>query len=143
MGFSDREWSRKMGGASFKLLYQLTETMLKVGAPVIVETFFHGQIDRERFLEIKKMHSYFPIEINCKTDAHVRAERFKKRNESGNRHSGHVDHTNYQDTEMGKPKDEKTSLNIGGKFFELDTTDFKSVDYDKLFKAIKSATNIA
>lgn len=142
LGCDDREWSRKIGGASFKLLYQLTETMLKVNAPVIVETFFHGQIDRERFLNLKDKYNFLPIEVNCKTQHSVRVERFKERNESGNRHPGHVDHTNYYNTDMGQPKDEKTSLDLGGKFFDLDTTDFKSIDYDKLFSAIKSATNI-
>lgn len=142
MGYDDREWSRKIGGASFKLLYRLTETMLKVNAPVIIETFFHGQIDRERFLELKKKYDYLPVEINCRADENARSKRFIERNENGNRHPGHVDHTNYRDADIGKPKEEKTSLDLGGKFFDIDTTDFKSINYDKLFSDIKSATNI-
>ncbi len=143
LGYDDREWSRKMGGASFDLLYQLTETMLKVNAPVIVETFFHGQIDRERFLKLKQKYDYLPIEINCKATENVRAKRFIERNENGNRHPGHVDHNNYMNMSMGKLKEEKTSLDLGGKFFEIDTTDFNNVDYDKLFSDIKSAANIS
>ena len=88
LGYDDREWSRKIGGASFNLLYQLTEAMLKIGAPVIIETFFLVQIDRERFLNLKDKYNFLPIEINCKSRHSVRIERFKERNESGNRHPG-------------------------------------------------------
>lgn len=136
LGSDDREWSRKLGGASFKLLWQLAESMLMVGAPVIIETYFHGQVDREKFIELKHEYDCHFIEINCKADKQVRFARFKERNESGNRHPGHVDHVNYNEVEKGV-HEEITALNLG-KVFELDTTDFKCIDYDKLFSGVES-----
>lgn len=140
LGYADREWSRKIGAASFELLYQLTESMLKVNSSVIIETFFDVQIARKKITNLKKKYDFLTIEINCQAEHSIREKRYKERNESGNRHPGHVDHTNYQN--IANQKEESTSLNIGDKLFELDTTDFNNVDYNKLFVAIKSAANI-
>ncbi|MFH1192057.1 MAG: AAA family ATPase [bacterium] len=141
LGCDDREWSKKLGQASFELLWQLTETMLKAETPLIIEAFFHREFARDKLLNFKKKYKYFPIEINCASEENIRLERFKERNETGDRHPRHVDHINYKNTSLNELKNKKSSLDIGGKFFNLDTTNFNKVDYNKLFSSIKLETN--
>jgi len=38
LGIKDREWSKKLGVASFKLLYKLIEVLLKSNTNFIIET---------------------------------------------------------------------------------------------------------
>jgi len=74
----------------------------------------------------------------CKTIGEILFERFKKRSETGERHPGHVDDQNYDELKEILLKGEHRALNIGGKVFDIDTTDFESIDYDSIFSEKKS-----
>ncbi|MBT4071897.1 MAG: hypothetical protein HOE80_04205 [Candidatus Magasanikbacteria bacterium] len=121
------------------MLYYIIETFLKSKSPVIVETYFHPVQDRPTFLELQKQYNFNPIEINCITDVEIRKKRFIERNESGNRHAGHVDHENYN--METKVEEGETMLDLGGTLFSMDTNDFDSVDYDGLFSNITRLIN--
>lgn len=138
LGFNDREQSRKIGGASFKLLYDLTEKFLNANTPLIVETFFHPEHDRDKFSELKSKYNLRLLEINCIAKADIRHKRFINRNESGERHPGHVDHFNY-DQSNGDSNDKETGLlDIGDERITVDTSNFETLDYENIFNKIKS-----
>ncbi len=141
LGIKDREWSKKLGITSYKILYQLIESLLEAGQTIIIESNFKPKFDDERFLDLKKKYNFKPLQIMCKTDGEILFKRFKKRSESGKRHPGHVDDQNYDEFKEVLLKGEDLALNIGGKVFNIDTTDFESIDYDSIFSVIKSATN--
>ena len=44
LGWSDRQWSRKLGLASWKLLYHLLEEMLKANQSLVVESNFRKEL---------------------------------------------------------------------------------------------------
>lgn len=52
LGWSDREWSKKVGGTSFEVMYRLFEVQLASGVSVVVETAFVPSIDGPRLREI-------------------------------------------------------------------------------------------
>ena len=141
LGVKDREWSKKLGIASYNILYQFIDTLLGAKNSFIIETPLKPEYDEERFLDLQKKHDFRAIQIMCKTDREILFERFKKRSESGERHPGHVDDQNYEEFKDILLKGEHQALNIGGKVFDIDTTDFESIDYNSIFSAIKSATN--
>lgn len=142
LGTKDREWSKKLGLASYKILYQTVDTLLQVEQSLILESNFKPEFDNERFLDLQKKYDLEIIQITCKTDGKILFERFKKRSESGERHPGHVDSQNYDEFKELLLKGRYQALNIGSKVFEIDTTDFESINYNLIFSAIKSATNL-
>jgi predicted kinase len=142
LGWKDREWSKKLGVASYGLLYYITEANLKAGKSLIVETNFHPILSTEKFLDMKKKYDFEPFQVRCITDGEILLDRFTKRANSDERHPGHVDSTSSDEWRPMLLQGKIEALNIGGEIFDIDTSDFNKVDYGKLFSAIKSATNI-
>lgn len=141
LGWSDREWSKKLGRASSELLYYLAETHLSVGRSLVVESNFVPQFATPKLLALKEKLGFEPFQILCQAPAYILFERFKVRAESGERHPGHVDHLNYDEFRATLHNSRSKILDIGGKVVEIDTTDFQTIDDSGLLKAIQSAAN--
>ncbi len=137
LGWKDREWSKRLGIASYKLLYYFIESQLSVGRSLAVESNFKPEFDTDKFLQLKNQYKFEPIQIYCKTEPTILFQRFKSRFESGQRHPGHIDNLNYEEFQTDLIKGGSYILDIGGKVFEIDTTDFEKIDYKILFEEIK------
>ncbi len=142
LGIKDREWSKKVGLASYTILYQIIEALLSVKQSLVIDSNFKPEFDTKRFLDLQKKYKFETLQVICKTEGETLFERFKKRSESGERHPGHVDDQNYDEFKEVLLKGKASALAIEGKVFEIDTTDFAKIDYESLFQLIKSATNI-
>lgn len=139
LGWKDREWSKKLGMATFGLLYYIMEAQMMAGKPFIVESNFKHEFDSKKFLALKKKYNFFPIQIICETKGEILYNRFKKRVESGNRHPGHRDEMVCEEIKDDLLKSDYKPLQIGGKVIKADTTSFGSVDIDNLVRSL--ATN--
>lgn len=139
LGWSDRAWSKKLGVATYTLLYYFMESLLSAGVSFITESNFKPEFENEKFLALKKRYNFKPLQIMCQTKEEVLYDRFKARTESGERHPGHVDHMNLDEFRAMLLTGGHESLDIGGQVYRLDTTDIKTIDYNKLFNEIKSA----
>ncbi|MFA5827741.1 MAG: AAA family ATPase [Candidatus Shapirobacteria bacterium] len=135
LGYSDRDWSKKMGGVSYKILYQITENLLKTGRSLVLESNFKPEIDRQMLLDLQKKYPFRVIEILCFADGKILFERFKKRAESGLRHPGHVDRLCYSEQEKVLMAGKAGPLGVG-ELIEVDTTDFEKVNYDGIMKCL-------
>lgn len=142
LGWEDREWSKKIGVVSYGLLYHIAELILKAEKNLIVESNFDPKFANKKFLDLKKKYNLVPFQIRCYTDGEILFDRFKKRAESDERHPGHVDSVSINEWRSILLKEKIKALNVGGEIFDIDTTDFNKIKYDKLFNAIKSVTNI-
>ncbi len=140
LGWSDRTWSKKLGRASYPLIYYFVESLLSAGRSLIVESNFDQQAT-PTFLALKSKYPFEPFQIQCRSDGAVLLQRFKTRSESGARHSGHVDHTIYAEVREILIKGKYENLDIGGTVFEIDTTDLDKIDYAGLVKAIRSVAS--
>jgi predicted kinase len=136
LGIKDREWSRKLGTASFGIIYQIINSLLSANISFIVETPLKPEYDEKRFLNLKKKFGFKTLQIACKTDGKILYDRFKKRSESGQRHPGHCDNKNYDEFRETLLDGEYPPLGIGGEILEVNTTDFSSIDYDRIFHRI-------
>jgi len=76
------------------------------------------------------------FEIYCTTEKEVRRKRFEERNESGLRHAGHQDHTNYLSKDDEEPTDKFAPIDIG-LLRKIDTTR-DHIDIDELVTWIKN-----
>lgn len=137
LGVGNREWSKKLGVLSYQLLYFFLESHMKAGNSLVVESNFHPENDSAQLLSLIEKYGFTPLQIQCKTEGQVLLERFKTRAESGQRHSGHVDHLNYTEFKDILLKGYHEPLEVGGKVLYLDTTDFDAVEYESLYKNIR------
>jgi predicted kinase len=138
LGWKDRHWSRKLGVASYELLYHSVEAILKAGKPLVVESNFANGPATTRFLEMKARYGVETLQIQCITDGEVLFNRFKERAESGERHPGHVDATTYDEMRDILLKGRLDPLEIGGPLIEVDTTHFAAIDYAGLLSEVQA-----
>lgn len=138
LGIKDREWSKQLGISSYRLLYYFIESILKAGNSLIVESNFKDEYDSGQLQKLIKDYGFTPLQVQCKTNGELLFERFKKRSESEERHPGHVDHLNFSEFKEELLVGSYKPLEIEGDVIYIDTTDFKEIDYNGLFKRIKS-----
>jgi predicted kinase len=136
LGWSDREWSRKLGMATMRLLYMWVEEELAAGRSFIVECNFKAEYDTPIFLELMERYPFTPFQIICYTEGPILLERWKVRAASGERHPGHVDHLTLEEFMPLLRSGKNTPLDVGGVVYTIDTTDFARVDYPLLLSAI-------
>jgi len=137
LGWSDREWSKRLGGATYVLLWDIVERMLVARASFVVESNFTTALHSEQFIALRDRHPFVPFQINCTADGDVLYERFKERAESGERHPGHTDVMSMDEFEEILRRGRHAPLVIGGDVHEVDMTDFAKIDYAALFATVR------
>ena len=145
LGTSNLEWSRKLGVATYHLLYYFVETQLRAGRSVIVESNFRKEFATVRFLDLQARYDYEPFQILCHADPRVLLERYRWRGASGERHPGHMDSVIYEEL-AATPNhgvDDYGILPIGGASIILDTTDLANLRYDLVAEALRAALHQA
>lgn len=136
LGWSDRAWSRAVGGATYELLFYFTEVLLAAGQSLIVESNFYPD-HAARFLALQGQHPFRPLQVVCRTEGTVLWRRFQARSESGERHPGHVDQQNYAEFRTTLLRGASAPLALDGPVLPVDTTDFSVIDYARLFQTIR------
>jgi len=138
LGTGDRDWSRKLGIASYRLLYAFCETLLQAGVSHVIESNFSPENATEKFRSLKAKYGFEPFQIQCIANGSVLAERFRQRAEGGKRHPVHLDRELYVELRDALTKGRYEPLDIGGALYEVDMTDFARIDYTSLFEAVES-----
>jgi len=129
LGWKDRQWSMRLGAASFELLFHVLDRRLAAGESAVVETAFIPHYHTARFRGLQKAYGFQPVQIVCTADDDVLFQRFTRRIESGERHPGHADHlTSYDQFAELLQERKYGALDIGGLLLEVDPTDFDAVD---------------
>ncbi|MGI5841082.1 MAG: AAA family ATPase [Patescibacteria group bacterium] len=141
IGWKDREWSQKLGAASYGAMYYLAEELIKCGCSVIVESNFRAEIDGEKLRNLGGRYGCQIIEVLCWAEGGALFERFKKRAESGERHPGHVDHLCYEEQEKRLLVGKAQSLRVG-RVIELNTSDWEKVDYKGVLRKVRQELGI-
>ena len=136
LGWSDREWSKKLGVASYSILHYFLDSVLSVKKPLIIESNFKPEFESKEILDRITKYDYLPLQVMCQCDGQILFERFKKRSESGTRHPGHCDTSNYDEFKDLLLKGKFEPLNIGGEVVIFDSTDLNNLDYDSIFNKI-------
>jgi len=138
LGWSDREWSRKIGAASFRLLFAIAEAQLSAGRSCILEGNFRPEFDTPRFLDLLARYPCAPFQIVCEAAPETLLRRFQARWGAGARHPGHAEHeqmATFAANHLGA--DAYTPLAIGGALHTLDTTDFARLNLAPLYAALR------
>lgn len=149
IGFCSREEKVKLGIASMNIMYYMAEQFMKRRQSFILENNFEN-VSKERLLEILEKYSYKAITVTLTGDYEKIYQRFLKRNDSPDRHRGHVVNDCYPEKIQnnfvasipyesfvnGIVNRGMDSFVANGPHIVLDTTDFIRIDKEKLLQQI-------
>ncbi|HEX5504040.1 MAG TPA: ATP-binding protein [Thermomicrobiales bacterium] len=138
LGWSDRAWSRRLGRASYRLLYHFVAMELAARRPAIVESNFSASFQDE-FRALLARHDAASLQLVCETETDTLLARYHARAASGARHPGHDDAAIYDEFIAALEAGQYGPLNLGGAVVRLDTTDFARVDYPGLLETLRAA----
>jgi predicted kinase len=112
LGWSDRAWSRRVGVATYDLLFLVLRELLRRGVAAIVES---------NFAEPEPLRALPPhraVQVFCSAPAELLLERYAARP----RHPGHVDEVTIAEIEPRIRAGEWRPLALDGPLLELDTS---------------------
>lgn len=137
IGVRDREWSQKLGIASYEIIYKITENLLKSNSSLIIESNFNSEYASEIFNKFKKEYNIQIIQILLSTEKNILVDRFIERAKS-ERHHGHQDNSNIQEIKDRIMNFDFKPLKVECKLLEFDTSnlDNNPVILDELLKRL-------
>jgi predicted kinase len=139
LGWSDREWSKRVGGASYRLMFYFAEALLKARCSFALEANFYPEFHTGLFTALQQKFPYYPLQVNCQANPEIILERFQARASTSERHPGHVDDSTVSELAAALSHNRHLPLPLGGEVWVVDTTDFDQLDYPALLRAVKAA----
>lgn len=145
VGYTDREFSEKLGRASYSLLYYFAEQLLIAESSFIIESNFSGSYLKGKIEKLKQEHDFEVIIVRCFADKEVLFKRVIERDASGERHPGHIYPTNYEEFHamlLEKPVEfMDVNVDIGEYTIDVDTTIFNEKTFSDVFESILRKLN--
>lgn len=137
IGWKDREWSQKIGSASFSIIHYFLDALMVTGQSLIIEGNFKTEFESQHLSPRLDKYNYQTLQIMCQCDGQILFERFKQRSESGNRHPGHCDTGNYDELKESLLLGKYQPLDIKSKIIIFDSTNLDNLNYNLTFDQIK------
>lgn len=134
----DFEFTDKIGKTAFELVFYFIELSLPKGVSLVIEAHFHPEINNERFNKLKEKYGANLVQIYCDCETEALRKRFSERMEKDSYHKGHKHVIKLYGKEriLNSLGTKNKRLDIDGETYDLDTTNPKAIDYEKLFKFI-------
>jgi predicted kinase len=139
LGWSDREWSRAVGRASWTVLMDVAERLASAGQAFVVEGNFEASWHREPLAAMSKAHR--SVEVHCMAEVATLARRSRERWESGDRHPGHTGEDGDEQAYVRSFQERRfDAVGFADQLIEVDTTAPNSVDLDAIVAKIREGT---
>lgn len=138
LGWSDREWSRKIGMSTYPLIDYLLHEELKNGRSLIVESNFQPKYDNQRFQNLHQQYGAVIVQVLCFAQGEVLLRRFEER-ANDDRHPGHRDATNVDEFRDLLLSGKSEPMDVEGPVIAVDTTDWAAVDEQAIMEQIADA----
>ena len=153
VGFQSREEKVNLGIASMEIMYYVAGQLMRAGQAFILENNFESSSEQDIQNLIEK-YRYSVLTITLTGDYKVIYQRFLERENSLDRHRGHVVNDCYPEKKGKNPKEQKEAsisyedyvhgikqrgfdvFKAAGSQIRVDTTDFSQIDMDGLFSQI-------
>lgn len=139
LGWSDRAWSRKLGVASIRLLFQFVATQLAAGGSVVAECNFVPQFATDDFRALQQRYGCVFCQVYCTAETETLVRRFLERAGTAERHPGHVELANREEFEASLRSGVCEPLPLDGPLIRVDTSDFAAVDYAAALAQVRAA----
>ena len=139
LGWSDRAWSQRIGGAAYELLYLIAERLIGRGVSAVLDTNFQRDVTGDRLRALADRYRFDVLEVHCHADPQVLARRFRERWESDARHPGHTGEFT-DEVAFIRAFDERDYRPVGiGCVVEVDSTDFDRIDWGGILSIVRAA----
>lgn len=149
IGFRSRKEKVCLGVASMDIMYYMAEQLMKCRQPFILENNFEN-VSKDGLFALLEKYSYRAITVTLTGDYQKIYQRFLERNNSPNRHrghvvndcypekvqNGHIDPIPYESFVAGIAQRGMDKFVANGPQIVVDTTDFTQVDQDGLLRQI-------
>jgi predicted kinase len=89
LGWSDRAWSKRIGGAAWEILWQIAGSTLRGGGSLAIESNFVPERAADRLATWRCSTPLHAVELHCTAEREVLVERFRARALGSDRHPGH------------------------------------------------------
>jgi predicted kinase len=141
LGCQDRDWSRRLGGASMELLFRTTAAQVSAGCSVAVESNFSNELSTPEFRALQDRYDCRFVQVVCTAPGPTLVERFERRARSGERHPGHTDAASLDELLPPLLSQSWDALQLDGPVFKVETGD-GAVDIDQLVHRISSSSAV-
>jgi predicted kinase len=121
LGWQDRDWSRRLGGASMALLFRVTAALLEADRSVALESNFYAGGDTSQLRQLGARYACQFIQVVCTAPGEILVDRFEARARSGQRHPGHADVTSLDELLPRLLSERWEALDLPGPVFTIDT----------------------
>ena len=154
VGFQTRAEKVKLGIASMEIMYYAAGQLMKAGQAFILENNFEYSSE-QGIKSLLEKYQYSVLTITLTGDYKVIYQRFLERENSPDRHRGHVVNDCYPEKKENNPKTLKAktisyenyvrgieqrgfdAFCVDGRQIKVDTTDFSRINMEELFSRIE------
>ena len=155
VGFQSRTEKVKLGIASMEIMYYVASQLMKAGQPFILENNFEYSSEQGMKSLLEK-YQYSVLTITLTGDYKVIYQRFLERENSPDRHRGHVVNDCYPEKKEDNMKTLKAktisyenfvcgiekrgfdAFCVDGRQIKVDITDFSTINMEELFSRIEA-----
>lgn len=137
LGIKDEEWAVKLGVTSFELTYLFVEKLCQTGNNFIVEGNFENKYATQIFSDLKSKYNYRVLQIYCHAEVEDLYDRYVKRDNSGERHPGHIIHISGLEGFKNRVTNKNFKLDIADSInIDIDTTIFEDIKMQQIYSEI-------
>jgi predicted kinase len=130
LGTGDSDWSRRLGRATYEVMFVFCREVLAAGLPVVAEANFFAGSQEEQF---RALPPHRLVQIHCSAPLELLVERYADRRD---RHPGHLDRVRVTELRERFASGAHAPLRLDGGLIEVDTS--SSVDVAQLADDIRA-----
>ena len=119
LGTGDRPWSRRLGRATFDVLFVVAAEILRAARPVVLEGNFTRGPAEPHF---RALPPHRLVQVVCSAPDDVVLTRWRERALAGERHAGHLDLEIEHEVVAALRERRHDALDLPGERIEVDTT---------------------
>jgi adenylate kinase family enzyme len=143
LGIKDEKWATQLGVTSFELSYLFCEKLCQTGKTFVIEGNFENKYSSKVFSEIKSRYNYKVLQIYFYSQLDILYDRYVKRDNSGNRHLGHIILINNLEEFITRTNSKNFKLDIDDSItLEIDTTDFKDIKLQQIYDEVQKIVSL-
>ena len=141
LGWSDREWSRRLGMASMALLFRSAAALLEAGQSVALESNFYPELATADLLQLAEKFDCRFVQVVCTASGPTLAARYVQRIVTGERHPGHTESEPLDETLVRLSEGRWGAMDLEGPVFNVDTEHQTPAELvDAIVEQIRHAT---
>ncbi|HRW06316.1 MAG TPA: AAA family ATPase [Caldilineaceae bacterium] len=138
LGWSDDEWSLKLGAATWELLYHLVDTLLRANVSQVVESNFSPKHASPRWQQIYQQYQPQILQLRCEADPDLVIDRFHARVAAGDRHPIHRYATDTTGYRAVLAQGHLGWIEVPGERISIDTGALDSADYPSVATRLRT-----